>query len=149
VSRRERHDRSSLRGERFSGVNESDLESGVLAHWLCSWEPQPRGTTQPRPRGSPRRHRRRLLLPLLLLHHHLSSSPSPPPLPLLLLLLPLSSSTPSYFSRYTVSRYRAIPPMRRNRNHVPRRHSFATRASFSEEKEFNLNVSDSFQFLGN
>jgi len=60
----------SLRSERFSGVNESDLKSGVYSRWLSSWEPQSWGTTQSRPRGlhsRRRRRRRRLLLPLFIL----------------------------------------------------------------------------------
>lgn len=91
VSRRKKHRAAErLRSERFSGVNESDLETGgVHSRWLSSWEPQPWGTTQPRPRGllSRRRRRRQLLLP--------SSS---------------SSSPPFYFSH---RRRCIIPPTRR------------------------------------
>lgn len=67
--------RPSLRSERFSGVNESDLESGdIHSRWLSSWEPQPWGTTQPRPRGLLSR-RRRLLLPSSSSSSSSSSSP--------------------------------------------------------------------------
>lgn len=92
VSRRKKHRAApSLRSERFSGVNESDLESGdIRSRWLSSWEPQPWGTTQPRPRGLLSRRRWRLLL--------LSSSSS-------------SSSSLSYFSH---RRRCTIPPTRRD-----------------------------------
>lgn len=70
VSRRKKHRaaESSLREIQRGQWIWSGKRRCVHSRWLSSWEPQPWGTTQPRPRGLlSRRRRRRLLLLLLLL----------------------------------------------------------------------------------